>query len=426
MKIKSLNPPYQLFQIIFFLLLCLNVCPKISHSQWLQWGGPNRNFKVDSEGLKTDWTEEKPIQLWKRQLGEGYSAICADQDNLYTMFRRGNEDVVIALSAKTGKTIWEYAYTSLPWGEFNQQYGPGPHSTPLIIGDYIYSIGFRTELTCLDKKNGQKIWSHNLWDEYGAKPGDRGYASSPIAYKDLLIVLAGGKGHGVMAFNLKNGQLVWKAQDFINSYSSPIIINVDGQDQLIAFVEKKVAALDPNTGGLFWQHGHNTQYQIHASTPIWGKDNILFISSAYDAGSRALHLSLQDGKTVVEELWYSKKVRVQHGSAVRVDDTIYASSGHGPAFLTAVSVKTGEVTNQQRGFGKANLIMAGTQMIVLDEAGKLAIVKANPNSFDVLAESEVLTSRAWTVPTLAGGKIYLRDMKEILALDIGVNTKIER
>ena len=426
MKIKSLNPPYQLFQIIFFLLLCLNVCPKISHSQWLQWGGPNRNFKVDSEGLKTDWTEEKPIQLWKRQLGEGYSAICADQDNLYTMFRRGSEDVVIALSAKTGKTIWEYAYTSLPWGEFNQQYGPGPHSTPLIIGDYINSIGFRTELTCLDKKNGQKIWSHNLWDEYGAKPGDRGYASSPIAYKDLFIVLAGGKGHGVMAFNLKNGQLVWKAQDFINSYSSPIIINVDGQDQLIAFVEKKVAALDPNTGGLFWQHGHNTQYQIHASTPIWGKDNILFISSAYDAGSRALHLSLQDGKTVVEELWYSKKVRVQHGSAVRVDDTIYASSGHGPAFLTAVSVKTGEVTNQQRGFGKANLIMAGTQMIVLDEAGKLAIVKANPNSFDVLAESEVLTSRAWTVPTLAGGKIYLRDMKEILALDIGVNTKIER
>ena len=147
MKIKSLNHLYQLFQRIFLLLLCLNVCPKISYSQWLQWGGPNRNFKVDSEGLKTDWTEEKPIQLWKRQLGEGYSAICADQDNLYTMFRRGNEDVVIALSAQTGKTIWEYAYTSLPWGEFNQQYGPGPHSTPLIVGEYIYSIGFRTELT---------------------------------------------------------------------------------------------------------------------------------------------------------------------------------------------------------------------------------------------------------------------------------------
>ena len=408
----------ELFQIIGFMLLFLNFCTKIGYSQWLQWGGPNRNFKVDSAQLKTAWTEEEPRQLWKRQLGEGYSAICVDQGTLYTMFRRGDEDAVTALSADTGKTLWEYAYTSLPWKEFSKQYGPGPHATPLIVGDYIYAIGFRTELTCLDKKNGQKVWSHNLWDEYNAKPGDRGYASSPMAYKDLLIVLAGGKDHGVMAFNLKDGQLVWKGQDFINSYSSPIIINVDGQDQLIVFVEGKVASLDPNTGDLLWQHAHNTQYQIHASTPIWGKDNILFISSAYDAGSRALHLSLQNGKTVVKELWYNEKVRVQHGSAVRIGETIYASSGHGPAFLTAVTVKTGEITTQQRGFGKANLMMAGHQMIILDEAGQLAIVNANPNSFEVLAQAQVLTSRSWTVPTLSGTKLYLRDMKEILALDL--------
>ena len=420
--IKKFSPNSYRFikwcQIIVFMLLFLNFYTAIGSSQWLQWGGPNRNFKVDSAQLKTAWTEEEPRQLWKRQLGEGYSAICVDQGTLYTMFRRGDEDAVTALSADTGKTLWEYAYTSLPWKEFSKQYGPGPHATPLIVGDYIYDIGFRTELTCLDKKNGQKIWSHNLWDEYGAKPGDRGYASSPIAYKDLLIVLAGGKGHGVMAFNLKNGQLVWKAQDFINSYSSPIIINVDGQDQLIVFVEGKVASLDPNTGDLLWQHAHNTQYQIHASTPIWGKDNILFISSAYDAGSRALHLSLQKGKTVVEELWYNKKVRVQHGSAVRMGETIYASSGHGPAFLTAVTVKTGEITTQQRGFGKANLMMAGKQMIILDETGQLAIVNANPDSFEVLVQAQVLTSRSRTAPTIAGTKLYLRDMKEILALDL--------
>jgi outer membrane protein assembly factor BamB len=408
----------ELFQTMFFVLIFLIFCTETVYPQWLQWGGPNRNFKVDSVKLKTDWAEEGPKQLWKRQLGEGYSSICVDQGTLYTMFRRGDEDVVTALSADTGETLWEYAYISLPWEEFSAQYGPGPHATPLIVGNYIYAIGFRTELTCLNKKTGQKVWSHNLWDEYNAKPGDRGYASSPIAYKDFLIVLAGGKGHGAMAFNLKDGQLVWKGQDFINSYSSPIIISVDGQDQLIAFVEKKVAALDPNTGDLLWQHAHNTQYQIHASTPIWGKDNILFISSAYDAGSRALHLSLQNGKTMVKELWYSKKVRVQHGSAVRIGETIYASSGHGPAFLTAVTVKTGEITTQQRGFGKSNMIMSGNQMIILDEAGQLAVVKASPNSFEVLTQAQVLNSRSWTAPTLAGTKLYLRDMKEILALDL--------
>ena len=137
------------------MLLFLNFYAAIGSSQWLQWGGPNRNFKVDSAQLKTAWTEEGPGQLWKRQLGEGYSAICVDQGTLYTMFRRGDEDVVTALNADTGKTLWEYAYTSLPWKEFSKQYGPGPHATPLIVGDYIYAIGFRAELTCLDKKNGQ-------------------------------------------------------------------------------------------------------------------------------------------------------------------------------------------------------------------------------------------------------------------------------
>ena len=215
--IKKFSPNSYRFikwcQIIVFMLLFLNFYTAIGSSQWLQWGVPNRNFKVDSAQLKTTWTEEGPGQLWKRQLGEGYSAICVDQGTLYTMFRRGDEDVVTSLNADTGKTLWEYAYTSLPWKEFSKQYGPGPHATPLIVGDYIYAIGFRTELTCLDKKNGQKVWSHNLWDEYNAKPGDRGYASSPMAYKNLLIVLAGGKDHGVMAFNLKDGQLVWKGQD---------------------------------------------------------------------------------------------------------------------------------------------------------------------------------------------------------------------
>ena len=139
----------ELFRIIVSMLLFLVLHTAIGYSQWLQWGGPNRNFKVDSAQFKTAWIEGEPEQLWKRQLGEGHSAICVDQGTLYTMFRRGDEDVVIALSADTGTTLWEYAYTSLPWKEFSKQYGPGPHATPLIVGGYIYAIGFRTELTCL-------------------------------------------------------------------------------------------------------------------------------------------------------------------------------------------------------------------------------------------------------------------------------------
>ena len=66
------------FRVIVFILLFLNCYAGTGYSQWLQWGGPNRNFKVDSARLKTAWAEEGPEQLWRRQIGEGYSAICAD------------------------------------------------------------------------------------------------------------------------------------------------------------------------------------------------------------------------------------------------------------------------------------------------------------------------------------------------------------
>ena len=83
-------------------------------------------------------------------------------------------------------------------------------------------------------------------------------------------------------------------------------------------------------------------------TPLWGEDNLLFISSAYDSGSRVLHLSQKDGKTSVREKWFNRKMQIHHGTAVRIDDMIFGSSGDfGPAFLKAVNVKTGKITIQQ-------------------------------------------------------------------------------
>src|SRR5574341_1431444 len=87
--------------------------------QWLQWGGPNRNFKVESKGLATSWPSSGPRQIWSRDLGEGHSSIIADGNRLYTMYRpagllsiikRSQEEVVIAIDANTGKTIWEHRY----------------------------------------------------------------------------------------------------------------------------------------------------------------------------------------------------------------------------------------------------------------------------------------------------------------------------
>jgi outer membrane protein assembly factor BamB len=407
-------------RVLFFVLtaaLSLQTAG-FAATDWLQWGGANRNFKSDAKGLASTWPEKGPKQLWSRTLGDGHSAILVEGNRLYTMYSKGDQEVAIALDAATGKTIWEYAYEVSPAG-MNYEFGKGPHATPLIVGNHLYAAGATSKLHCLDKQNGKVVWSHDLWKEYNGTPDDRGYSCSPLAYKNTIIVTVGGKGQAIMAFNQKDGSVVWKKQDFMPSPNSHLIINVDGQDQLVAFLGDAITGLDPNNGELLWSHPHKTDWGLNISTPVWGEDNLLFVSSAYSGGSRVLKLTRKDGKTTASEVWFHRRFRLHHGNAIRIGDTAYGSSGDfGPAFICGVDVKTGNILFQDRSFPKSTFIYADNKLIILDEDGNLALATISPQGLKVISKASVFAGRAWTVPTLDGTKLYLRDRKIIQALDL--------
>ena len=121
--------------------------------EWPQFAGPHRDYKADSTGLAATWPEVGPRRLWSRDLGEGWSAIAVDAGRLYTMYRRGEQDVVISMEAATGKTLWEYAYDA-PFvvagrdadfvKEYHLEQGPGPISTPTIAGDLLFTDSNRS------------------------------------------------------------------------------------------------------------------------------------------------------------------------------------------------------------------------------------------------------------------------------------------
>ncbi len=389
-----------------------------AQTDWPQWGGPNRNWVSTSKGLAATWPATGPRKLWSRPLGAGHSAIITSGNTLYTMYSAGQQEVVIALAADTGKTIWEHKYDAPPTG-LNLEYGAGPHSTPLLVGDLLYTVGATGKLLALDKKTGKVAWSQELWKEHGGTRMDRGYSCSPIAYKNTVILMLGGPGQTLIAFNQKDGTVAWKNQSLDMSPSSPIIINVNDQDQLIAFLGKVVAGIDPNNGNLLWSHPHPTEWGLNISMPVWGNDNLLFISSAYSGGSRVLKLTQKDGKTTAEELWSHKRMRLHHGTAVRIGDYIYASSGDfGPAFFSAINVKTGEMPYQNRAFSKTNFVLADGKLVILDEDGNLALATASPTELKVISKASVLKNLAWTAPTLVGTKLYIRDRHTITALDL--------
>jgi len=404
-------------RIAMFLILACSV--SALPSDWPQWGGPGRNFKSDVTGLAAKWPDAGPKKLWSRELGEGYSAISEQGGELYTMFRRGGQDVVTAIASATGKTVWEFAYDAQFDPRADPTYGPGPHAQPLVAGDQLFTVGATGLLHGLDRKSGKPLWSHDLLKEYKAYYRPQGFNCSPIAYKDTVIVLVGGPDASVIAFHKKDGSVAWKKHSFKNASSSPILIRFEGKDQLVATMFEELIGLDPNTGDLLWSHPVKTEFGLNVSTPIWGDDNLIFISAAYDGGSRAVRLKRNGDKFETEELWYSRLMRLHFGNAIRVGDVVYGSSGDfGPAPLTAVDIKTGQILWRNRGLARSSYVFADGKLIALDEDGNLALLKVNLEGATIVSKAQVLERTAWTAPTLVGSTLYIRDRKQLIALDL--------
>jgi outer membrane protein assembly factor BamB len=408
----------QKFTLIFILLVAVSESAS-SGDGWPQWGGPQRNFVVQSERLADFWPREGPTRLWGRDLGDGYSGIAVESGQLFTMIHRGGQEVVVSLDASNGKTIWEYSYDVAFLDEMNMDTGTGPHSTPLVVGSLVFTTGTTGRLCCLDTKSGRQVWSHDLIKEFGGTVLVRGYSSSPIACDQTVIVPVGGQGYGLVAFSQRDGTVVWHKQNFRNSHSSPTLIHVDDRDQLVVLMHKVIAGIDPTNGDLIWSMPHELIGDHLVFTPLWTQDNLLFYSSAYNGGSRLLQLSGNDGKTLARELWFNNKMHIHHGNAIRVGGQIYGSSGDfGPAFMTAIDIETGKLLWQDRSFAKAMLLYADGKFIILDEEGTLALAQMDSQGMKVISQVELLKSKSRTPPSLVGTKLYLRDRKRLLALDL--------
>jgi outer membrane protein assembly factor BamB len=232
----------------------------------------------------------------------------------------------------------------------------------------------------------------------------------------------GGPNQGVAAFDQQTGRLAWKSGSFIWAPASPILIDVDGQPQLVVFAGDIITGMDPSNGRQLWSHRHRTDWGLNISTPLWAPDShLLFASSAYGTGSRALELRQSAGKTTVVEKWASQRMRVHIGTVIRLGDYAYGSSGDfGPALISAIDLKTGNIAWQDRSFARAQLLHADGKLIILDEDGNLGLATVSPQGIKILSRASILSNISWTPPTLAGTTLYARDRKTIAAFNLGM------
>jgi len=387
---------------------------------WPQWGGPRRDFHVDAANVKP-WTGNTLQKAWTRKLGDGYSGIVTDgQQRLFTMYREGSDEVVLAASSVTGETIWERRYAAPVLDGFEADQGPGPRATPMVDGELVFTAGVTGIVHALRRDTGAVQWSLDLRKEFGAPIRARGYSVSPLAFKDSVILLAGGKGSAIVRLSKHDGKVIWMARDEQIAYTSPFLLTVAGRATpiLVTLMAREILGLDPDSGALLWSHPHSNTELVNASTPVAGDDGLLFLSSAYDGGCRTLQVD--PGGDRVRELWSHRLLRIHHANAVRLGATVFGSSGDfGPSPLTALDVKTGKVLWRDRSIGRSNILaLDQKRMLLLDEDGVLVLAEPGETGVKVLAKASVQEGLSWTVPTLAGNRIYVRNRTSMTALEL--------
>ena len=386
---------------------------------WLRWGGPGGDFVVATDGLADSWDETPPKTLWRRPLGEGYASIVVDGESIYTLYRKNDRDIVVALDRKTGDTRWEYGYDAPIPESMGLENGAGPHSTPVLVGDRLFTVGATGILHGIDKKTGERLWVRKVTEEFGGNALFRGYSASPLVYGDTVIVPVGGKGQGVVAFSQEDGSIAWQSQDFDISHSTPIIADVAGQDQLIIFASEGIFGVDPRNGDLFWREPHHTIGGHIVPSPVFGEDSLLFVSCAYDGDSRCFRLARNGDRTTTEKLWETRQLRVHHSNSMRIGDYVYGPHGDfGPKIFTAVDIKTGDVVWRDRRLERVNTIFVDGKLVALDEKGTLYLTTVSSNGLTILSKLVLFNDRAWTPPTLVGKTIFARNRKEVVALEL--------
>lgn len=384
-------------------------------ADWPNWMGPNRNGSSPETGLLTDWPAGGPKVLWKVAGGDGYSSVAVAAGRAYTMAQRGKDELVLALDAATGKELW----AARVGPAFMNQYGNGPRATPAVEGKRVYAQSVSGPAVCLETDTGKIVWQRDILKQFGAENITWGLSASPVLDGDRLYVLPGAKGAGVAALNKNTGDVLWKTGNDKAAYAAPVAVTVGGKRQAVFFTADGLLAVQAEDGKELWRVPWKTEYDVNICTPLALGDT-LFVASGEKVGSTLFRLGA--GKPDV--VWASKGTRgvmtTYWANAVAHDGHLYGVSGEFDSVINfnCVDLKTGKLVWSKERFGKASVTLADGHLFVTTKPGDLVLIRATPKGYEEKVRVKGILGDNRTVPTIADGRLYLRDRKQILCLDI--------
>ena len=390
-----------------------------NNDDWPQYRGPNRDGISAAKGLAASWPAEGPKELWRVPIGIGFSSISVVDGQLFTMYTEEGIERLGCFDAATGKKKWSQEIGR----NFEDSFGDGPRSGPTVDGSVVYALGSYGDLIAVNVKDGTLAWRVSFEERYQGKAGRWGYSASPLVDGNRLLVEAGGgEGKGVAALNKQSGETLWTVYNGHMGYSSPIVAEIHGVRQYIFLATNPAAqegapptqtAIGISTQGtVLWRH--DVPGFIVAMPVFVGPDKV-FVSASNDDGARLLQIEKGADGFSAKELWQSRFMKNHFNSSIVVDGHVYGFSN---ATLTCMDLESGERKWVKRGLGKGSLIQFQDRMLALSDKGKLTMFALSPEGYQEVAAVQPLKGKSWTMPTIAAGKLYLRNQTEMLCMDL--------
>ena len=390
---------------------------------WPQFLGPSRNLTCPDPGLAKTWPAGGPPAVWKKPVGQGFSAPVVSGGRMVLFHRVGDDEVVECLDARTGEKRWAEKYPTAYRDDFG--FDEGPRSTPAIDGGRVFTFGAEGKLHCWEMETGRKVWTADTREKFRQDKGFFGMACSPLVEGEAVVLNIGGRdGSGVVAFDRSTGNVLWKATDDEAGYASPVAATIGGRRYIFSFNRAGLVGLDPKDGAVRFKFPWRSRSHasVNAATPLVIGDTV-FISASYGTGAALLRVD-RDEKP--QEVWSGDDILSNH----------YATSVHHAGFLygfdgrqeerprlRCVELKTGKVRWSENGVGAGTILAAGEKLLVLKETGELVMAAASPEKFQPLARAQILQGECRAYPALANGLFYARDKTTLVCLDLQSDAK---
>ena len=411
--------------IVRAVLLGLTLHAFATAGDWPQILGPVRTgVAAADERLADAWPATGLRQVWKRDVGAGVAGVAVVESRVFLFHRVGNREVLEALEATTGETLWRDDHAT----SFVPQVGgsDGPLCAPVVHDGKVVVFGAQGVLACIEAASGRRLWERRTHRDYDAQEGYFGAGSTPLVVAGRVIVNVGGrKGDaGIVAFDLATGETLWTATREGASYSAPVTVTVAGVEQVLMVTRLSCLLLDPADGSVRWSFPFGQRGPtVNAASPVLLGDAEFLVTASYGIGSVCAAF---DARGVTPRWQGTDALASQYATPVFVAGSLYAIDGRDdvpPTSLVCLDPATGKVRWREEGFGYGTLLVADGKIVMTKTDGEVLLVRPDATRLDVLARArpfagDVRGGPLRALPALANGRLYLRNDRTLVTLDV--------